>query len=800
TAEQYTNTGLTNGTTYYYAVFSYDEVPNYSSGVTASATPAAPIVDKTIGNTTVYSSISAVSNRRAMPFVMSEAGSIESIAIYHQGGTGNAIMAVYNDASGLPGTLLGVTASTPINGTEGWQTIALQSPVAVSAGQTIWLAWVFENDPGMRWTAGTPGRASSAATWSGGMPSSFGASSTYAGIYSIYANYSIGADVTAPGVVTDLTAVAGNGQISLTWTNPGDSDFAGVKVVRKQGSSPTSVTDGTVVYTGTAEQYTNTGLTNGTTYYYAVFSYDEVPNYSSGVTASATPTAATVDKTIGNTTVYSSISAVSNRRAMPFVMSEAGAIESITIYHQGGTGNAILAVYGDASGLPGTLLGATASTPINSTEGWQTIALQSPVAVSAGQTIWLAWVFENDPGMRWTAGTPGRASSTATWSGGMPSSFGTSTTYAGIYSIYATYSTTPVVTTDVIVDNQDAGASSTGIWYPSSRTGPYGADSMTSTGAGSTFTFSADLTPGVAYAVYSWWTSGPLRYTTVPYEIRSGSTLLDTVTVNQTLNGSQWNLLGVYTFSGTASVALSADPASTASVNADAVRFVSVTLESIEITGPTTANESSTTDYNAVAYYSGGISAAVQPQSWSVNGAGATIDGTGLLKTTSVSADTPAVISAQCTVGGVMASDTFDLTILNNNPVATTVTVDNLDSGASSTGSWHVSGAPNPWGADSMVTWTPGDTFTFTANLISGVSYAVYAWWTQSSCRYTAVPYEIRNGTTVLDTVAVNQINNGGQWNLLGTYTFTDTASVVIRAVLSGYSNNADAIRFIPVV
>ncbi len=72
-----------------------------------------------------------------------------------------------------------------------------------------------------------------------------GISTTTTGFYSIYATYSTGADVTAPGVVSDLTAMAGDGQVGLSWTNPGDSDFAGVKVVRKEGSNPTSPTDGT---------------------------------------------------------------------------------------------------------------------------------------------------------------------------------------------------------------------------------------------------------------------------------------------------------------------------------------------------------------------------------------------------------------------------------------------------------------------------------------------------------------------------------------------------------------------------
>ena len=99
-------------------------------------------------------------------------------------------------------------------------------------------------------------------------------------------------DTTPPGVVASMNAVPGNHQIALTWTNPSDVDFAGTKVVRKEVSYPTSHTDGTVVYNSTGESYTNTGLDNGTTYFYTAFAYDGGPNYSipaDGSRASATP-------------------------------------------------------------------------------------------------------------------------------------------------------------------------------------------------------------------------------------------------------------------------------------------------------------------------------------------------------------------------------------------------------------------------------------------------------------------------------------------------------------------------------
>ncbi|GEM_PF-2771656 len=105
-------------------------------------------------------------------------------------------------------------------------------------------------------------------------------------------DFAVGSEDTAsPSAPSGLSATAGDGQVSLTWTNPTDTDFAGVKVIRKAGGYPASVTDGTEVYSGTGSSKTDTGLTNETACYYSVFAYDEVPNYSSGAQATATPQA-----------------------------------------------------------------------------------------------------------------------------------------------------------------------------------------------------------------------------------------------------------------------------------------------------------------------------------------------------------------------------------------------------------------------------------------------------------------------------------------------------------------------------
>ena len=95
--------------------------------------------------------------------------------------------------------------------------------------------------------------------------------------------------------VTDFTATPGDGVVILAWANPAETDFAGVLILRRDdGESPIAPddVDAIEVYDGTGELITDSGLSNGTTYYYAAYAHDSISNYSDGVTASATPVAA----------------------------------------------------------------------------------------------------------------------------------------------------------------------------------------------------------------------------------------------------------------------------------------------------------------------------------------------------------------------------------------------------------------------------------------------------------------------------------------------------------------------------
>ena len=96
-------------------------------------------------------------------------------------------------------------------------------------------------------------------------------------------------DVTAPSNVSGIAALAGDRRVRLLWTNPPEHDFQGVKILRKTSGCSSSPTDGVLAYQGNATEFVDLGVVNGTAYCYTIFSYDEVPNYSSGVTATATP-------------------------------------------------------------------------------------------------------------------------------------------------------------------------------------------------------------------------------------------------------------------------------------------------------------------------------------------------------------------------------------------------------------------------------------------------------------------------------------------------------------------------------
>jgi hypothetical protein len=90
---------------------------------------------------------------------------------------------------------------------------------------------------------------------------------------SVFRN-TVGAAITSPpSAPIDLTAAAGNGQVTLKWSKNTEADFLRYRICGGTSSSPTTRIDST---TGGIDDTvkTITGLTNGITYYFRVTAVD----------------------------------------------------------------------------------------------------------------------------------------------------------------------------------------------------------------------------------------------------------------------------------------------------------------------------------------------------------------------------------------------------------------------------------------------------------------------------------------------------------------------------------------------
>ena len=99
-------------------------------------------------------------------------------------------------------------------------------------------------------------------------------------------------DTTPPDDVLAFNAVGGNEQVTLSWKNPSDLDFVGVRIRYRTDRFPGNINDGTLLgdISGLPNEEMTTshsGLVNGITYYYLAASYDGNSNFQSTVFASS---------------------------------------------------------------------------------------------------------------------------------------------------------------------------------------------------------------------------------------------------------------------------------------------------------------------------------------------------------------------------------------------------------------------------------------------------------------------------------------------------------------------------------
>lgn len=104
--------------------------------------------------------------------------------------------------------------------------------------------------------------------------------------------FSPASDTTPPADVQGFSAQASNGAITLSWTNPPDADFAGVRIRYRTDRFPSGINDGTLLgdftgQPGASGSATHSNPAVGLTYYYAASSYDASGNFQTTAYASA---------------------------------------------------------------------------------------------------------------------------------------------------------------------------------------------------------------------------------------------------------------------------------------------------------------------------------------------------------------------------------------------------------------------------------------------------------------------------------------------------------------------------------
>jgi len=103
-------------------------------------------------------------------------------------------------------------------------------------------------------------------------------------------------DTTPPGLVGSFSVKGEFKKIVLNWTNPQDTDFEYVEIIRHLYHFPQTHKDGTSIYKGRGTATTDKGVINDQIYYYTAFSFDGV-NYSPATTTTQGSATLTEDNT-----------------------------------------------------------------------------------------------------------------------------------------------------------------------------------------------------------------------------------------------------------------------------------------------------------------------------------------------------------------------------------------------------------------------------------------------------------------------------------------------------------------------
>jgi hypothetical protein len=242
TGTTYTVTGLTGSTPSYFTVKAVNGLGSSTASTEASATPTTTVPSAPTGLSATPGP-GKVTLQWTAPGTSGD-GTVLGYDVYEGTSTGGEATAPVNGSTPVTGTSYTVTGLA--NGTTYWFTVK-----AVNA------------------------KGSSAAS-----------------------GQATATPATVPGPPTGLTAKAGQGQVTLTWTAPatdGGSAVTGYDVYQStsKGGEATPPVNGTTPIPATTTSYTATGLANGTTYWFTVKAVNAAGRSPASNEVQATPAATT---------------------------------------------------------------------------------------------------------------------------------------------------------------------------------------------------------------------------------------------------------------------------------------------------------------------------------------------------------------------------------------------------------------------------------------------------------------------------------------------------------------------------
>ena len=619
-------------------------------------------------------------------------------------------------------------------------------------------------------------------------------------------------------VLACLTVLAIGNAAAGTIIDNKDADFS------TSGSWPSS--NAITGYYGTDYQYSSTGNGSSTATWKfldipATGSYDVEAQWTSN-SSRANDAHYTIYQSVGN--VWEAIATVTKNQQI-----DGGQFNLLGTYNLAG-GTALKVVldnnasgYVIADAVQVTYKGeATSNLPPNGT-------IDTPandLTITVGDFVNFTGTYTDaDPaqGYLWEFGSgSGLADSIALDPGPMQfNNIGVFTVYFTVTDINGEPDPTPAQVTvtvvapgsSTLIDNKDAGFSTSGSW-PSSKSvsGYYGSNyQYSANGDGSSkASWQFNIATSGSYDVEAQWTTNSSRANDAPYTLYNNSSIVARITKNQQINGGKFNLLGSYNLSaGTLEVVLDNNASGYVIADAVQVTYKGEATSNLPPNGTidTPANDLTITVGDFV-NFTGTYTDADPAQGylWEF-GSGSGLADSIALDPGPMQFNNIGVFTVYFTVTdshGEPDPTPAQVTVTVEAQSGSSTIIDNTDSGFSTSGSWPYSkGVTGYYGSNyqySSKAANGSGTASWKFDIATTGSYNVEAQWTSNSSRATDAHYtlykSVGNVWEAIAIVSKNQRIDGGQFNLLGSYSLEGGTAlkVVLDNNASGYVI-ADAVK-----